>query len=87
MDEDGGRVSPYSRLACRAYWAVRVFCGYGLQPGEDGEPVVASGALGQLIPVALPAAQCAQDGLKRSPSPAGRFQNRPIAPQTRPRSP
>ena len=40
VDEDGGWLPPDSVSRCGAYWAGRVLCGYGLQPGADGEPVV-----------------------------------------------
>ena len=54
MDEDGGRVPSDSVSGCGAYWAGRVLCGYGLQFGADGEPVVVPGAPGRSSPCDLP---------------------------------
>ena len=54
MDEDGGRLPPDSVSRCGAYWAGRVLCGYGLQPGADGEPTIVPGAPGRSVGVTCP---------------------------------
>ena len=40
VDEDDGGIPTHSVSRLGAYWPGRVLCGYGLQPGADGEPVV-----------------------------------------------
>ena len=69
VNEDGGRVPPNPISGCGAYWAGRVLCGYGLQPGADREPVVVPGAPRPFSPCDLPGAHCAQNGLTGSPRP------------------
>ena len=54
VDEDGGRVPPDSVSRCGAYWAGWILCGYGLQPGADGKPVVVPGAPGRSVGVTCP---------------------------------
>ena len=48
------RVPPDSVSRCGAYWAGWILCGYGLQPGADGKPVVVPGAPGRSVGVTCP---------------------------------